>query len=39
VGRAIQGRVERTLVRGATVYERGGFAGEPAGRLVKPGPP
>jgi allantoinase len=36
VGRALRGRVERTLLRGATIYERGRFVGEPAGRLITP---
>ena len=36
VGRAMQGRVVRTLSRGATVFADGKIIGEPAGRLIKP---
>lgn len=37
VGRALCGRVVRTLVRGTTVWQDGRFVGEPVGRLVRPG--
>jgi len=36
VGRTLRGQVVRTLVRGHTVYHDGTFAGEPAGRLLRP---
>jgi allantoinase len=36
VGRAFHGRVVRTLLRGATVYHDGQFAGVPCGRLITP---
>jgi allantoinase len=36
VGRALCGRVVRTLVRGTTVWHDGRFVGEPVGRLVQP---
>ena len=36
VGRALCGRVVRTLVRGTTVWHDGRFVGEPVGRLVRP---
>jgi allantoinase len=37
VGRAFQGKVVRTLVRGATVFRDGTIVSGPVGRLVKPG--
>jgi allantoinase len=36
-GRAMQGVVERTIIRGNTIYERGEFRGTPAGRIVRSG--
>jgi allantoinase len=33
-GRVLRGVVEKTLVRGRTVYQRGTFPGEPAGRIL-----
>ena len=36
VGRAFQGRVVRTIVRGTTVFRDGRVVSEPVGRLVKP---
>jgi allantoinase len=38
VGRALRGRVVRTLVRGRTVFQDGRIVAEPAGRLVRPRP-
>ena len=38
VGRELRHRVIRTLVRGHTVQLDGQMAGEPTGRLVRPGP-
>ena len=38
VGRALRGRVVRTLVRGQTVFQDGRIVAEPAGRLVRPRP-
>jgi allantoinase len=38
VGRTLQGRVVRTLVRGNTVYKEGEIVARPNGRLVRPGP-
>jgi allantoinase len=38
-GRALQGVVEATYVRGRPVYERGRHAGAPAGRLLRRGDP
>jgi allantoinase len=38
IGRALQGRVVRTILRGATVMRDGAIVGEPRGRLVTPGP-
>jgi allantoinase len=38
VGRALCGRVDRTLVRGTTVWQDGRMVGEPVGRLVRPVP-
>jgi len=38
VGRALRGRVVRTLVRGTIVYQDGQFVSDPIGRLVKPTP-
>src|SRR4051794_2885049 len=35
-GRTLRGRVERTIVRGATVYAGGRVVAPPAGRLVTP---
>ena len=36
VGRAVRGRVVRTLVRGRTVFHAGRITGAPTGRLVTP---
>jgi allantoinase len=36
VGRAFQGKVVRTLVRGTTVFREGRIVSEPVGRLLKP---
>jgi allantoinase len=36
VGRRLQGRVVRTLLRGQTIYAEGRIVARPAGRLVKP---
>jgi allantoinase len=38
VGRRFQGRVERTLLRGETIYHDGRFAAMPRGRLLRPTP-
>ncbi|HWQ12391.1 MAG TPA: allantoinase [Roseiflexaceae bacterium] len=38
VGRALRGRVVRTLVRGLTVYRNRAVVSAPVGRLVRPGP-
>ena len=38
IGRTLQGRVVRTLVRGNTVYKDGEIVSRPAGRVVRPGP-
>jgi allantoinase len=37
VGRELTWRVVRTLLRGQTIYHDGQLAGEPMGRLVRPG--
>ncbi len=39
VGRTLRGRVQRTLVRGNTVFLDGQFAPTPVGRLLKPSSP
>ena len=36
VGRALQGRVRRTILRGQTSFQDGKIVAKPAGRLVKP---
>lgn len=36
VGRTLRGRVARTLLRGATVYQDGALVGAPRGRLLTP---
>jgi allantoinase len=36
VGRALTGRVVRTILRGKTVFREGGIVSPPSGRLVKP---
>jgi allantoinase len=36
VGRALRGRVMRTLVRGRTVFKDGALVGEPLGRFLRP---
>ncbi|MCX6896356.1 MAG: amidohydrolase family protein, partial [Verrucomicrobia bacterium] len=36
VGRALQGRVRRTILRGQTIFQDGKMVAKPAGRLVKP---
>jgi allantoinase len=36
VGRTVRGRIERTIVRGTTVFAGGRVVGPPAGRLVTP---
>ena len=36
VGRALRGRVARTLLRGATICRDGALLGEPGGRLITP---
>jgi allantoinase len=35
-GMPLRGRVERTLLRGHTVYNEGAFAPEPLGRFIQP---
>jgi allantoinase len=37
--RRFRGRVERTLLRGETIYHDGRFAAMPRGRLLRPTPP
>jgi allantoinase len=37
VGRALRGRVIRTLVHGTTVFRAGKVVSEPVGKLVRPG--
>ncbi|MFL5734386.1 MAG: allantoinase [Chloroflexia bacterium] len=37
IGKTLQGRVVRTMVRGTTVYQDGKVASAPVGRLLKPG--
>ena len=37
IGRILQGRVRRTLVRGITIFRDGAIVSAPVGRLVKPG--
>jgi len=36
IGRTLHGRIERTLVRGRTVWQDGKVVGKPNGRLVTP---
>jgi allantoinase len=36
LGMPLRGRVERTLLRGQTVYNEGAFAPEPLGRFIQP---
>ncbi len=36
VGRALRGRVKRTLLRGRTVFRDGALAGDPQGRFIRP---
>ena len=36
VGRSLRGRVQRTIVRGATVYAEGRIVAEPMGALLRP---
>jgi allantoinase len=36
VGRALHGKIVRTVVRGITVFREGKIVSEPVGRLVKP---
>lgn len=36
VGRHFRGRIERTLLRGETIYHEGRFAATPRGRLLRP---
>jgi allantoinase len=38
VGRALTGRVVRTILRGSTVFHEGQLVSGPTGQLVKPGP-
>ena len=38
VGRALTGRVVRTILRGQTIYRDGKIVSPPTGRLVKPKP-
>ena len=35
-GRTLRGRIERTIVRGTTVFAAGRVVARPAGRLVSP---
>ncbi|MBC8074537.1 MAG: amidohydrolase family protein, partial [Chloroflexales bacterium] len=36
VGRTLQGRIVRTVLRGQTIYRDGQFVAAPAGRLLTP---
>lgn len=36
VGRTFHGRVRRTLLRGATIFQNGTMVGKPQGKLIKP---
>ncbi len=36
LGRRLRGRIVRTILRGQTIFENGGFPGAPFGRLIRP---